>query len=232
MATKLGDLTVAATTGAWALNDVTMTTGSKTVTLRRKSDGAVLATRNFTVQASATAVNFDFGTLTYPGGSASDPPWVAITGLSQVPAATTTYAEVGWSYGSRWGADSFSGNHYSKALGSGVAVRISASARTFYCVETVWAYDENEEAEVLNYALYRVVAGTATLLASGYVTYNYAYLRLQANGTAITASASNAENGTYTTLASVTDSQISGGGPGVAAVSPQGYCTLWWGGDL
>ena len=53
MATKLGDLTVAATTGVWELNDVTMTAGSKTVTLRRKSDGAVLATRSFTVEEAA-----------------------------------------------------------------------------------------------------------------------------------------------------------------------------------
>jgi hypothetical protein len=77
MATKISDIDVAAGTGAWSLLNRTMTAGAKTVTLRRKSDGAVLATRSFTVAAAANHLippnpQFD---IAFSGGTPSTTEW-------------------------------------------------------------------------------------------------------------------------------------------------------------
>jgi hypothetical protein len=126
-----------------------------------------------------------------------------------------------------WNADTFADNQYSQVvfksssfiLVSGVIVRASSSANTFYLF-----YQQTST----TMRIYRIVNGSATQLGSDYAI-NYAQnnvVRLEVSGTVLTPYV----NGTpYTTQ---TDDQIASGSAGLWIKGAINYSDDWEGGNV
>jgi hypothetical protein len=129
----------------------------------------------------------------------------------------STLWQAGWYY---WNADLFSNDQYSEGTlttaGGGVVVRMSNSTNTYY----LWTYVSGYE-----WQLRKIVNGVSTNL-TGLITVGSGtnFARLEVNGNLLVAKVRG------TVIASVFDSDISIGSPGIYGI--YGGLSTWVGGDL
>jgi hypothetical protein len=151
-------------------------------------------------------------------------------------------AATGWS-GDLWTANTFNDNQFAEALvtpsgangGPGVVVRGSTSLNSCYFAQA-WEHATNGP----TLALYKIVSGTLTqlggLMVGGTIPPAAPFiLRLEVSGTTLTVK-TGTTHGTYNVQATVTDSAIASGIPGIRtyndAGTPIGRVDNWYGGDL
>lgn len=186
-----------------------------------------------TAAGGGTAVSDNFNRAN--GGLGAN--WTTQTGHSAPQISGNQIANIFAGYGARYSGATFNGNQYSSMLSgfssgtfgaagsNGVAVRMQSGAHTFYCL---CAGDDGEGGGT-SIKLWRVVAGTATQLGTTWSDPGFTHLRLEANGSILTAKWS-ANGTTWTTLGTATDSNITGGEPGF--LGTDGGNDDWAGGDL
>jgi hypothetical protein len=200
------------------------------------SGGGVAVSDNFT-RANNASLGANWAT---PTGAT---PFAILTN-----AANIANGAGGTSGASYWSANAFADNQYAETsaglggtapgwsgmvtpIAPGPAVRMSASARTFY-VASVFFWDDGID-NGYGVALFKCVNGTFTRLAEASVAVSAAVVRIKAVGTTISVEVASAHGGTYTQLLSVTDASISSGSAGIAS-GYGGTNTIdnWYGGDL
>jgi hypothetical protein len=151
-------------------------------------------------------------------------------------------ATVGWN-GDLWTANTFNDNQFSEALvtpsgangGPAVIVRGSTSVDSCY---TVMVWEHATQGPTM--ALYKIVSGTPTqlgaLMVGGTIPPTAPFiLRLEVSGTTLTVK-TGTTRGTYNVQATITDSAVASGYPGIRnfnnAGTPAGKLDNWYGGSL
>jgi len=160
--------------------------------------------------------------------------WTTLTGTNAPAIQSNTWDAAGTQpSASYWSANTFSANQSAEIsftdFSVGPSVRMAGAAQTAYYA---YAEDDGLESGTFIFRLYKVVAGTPTLLGSSATGQTEQVLKLTASGTTITLYSLASHGGAANSRIAVVDSAIATGQAGIYAVAPGVNTDSWYGADL